>query len=70
LDDLKQKWENEEDNLLYSIIHKDATAKWNEVAKELFLSSNKKYLRTSKQCRERWLNHLDPNKTKCEWSLK
>lgn len=33
------------------------------------MSSNKAYLRSSKQCRERWLNHLDPSKTKAGWSL-
>lgn len=56
--------------MLYNIIMSDATAKWNEIAKTLFVLSGKKYLRTPKQCRERWLNHLDPNKTKSEWNIK
>lgn len=47
----------------------DKKAKWNEIAKQLYMSSNKVYLRTSKQCRERWLNHLDPTKTKSDWDL-
>jgi hypothetical protein len=50
--------------MLFTIVLRDKKIKWNEIAKILFINSNKKYLRTSKQCRERWLNHLDPNKTK------
>lgn len=64
------KWTEEEDAMLYNIIIRDSRAKWNEIAKILFVNSNKKYLRASKQCRERWLNHLDPSKSKSEWSLK
>jgi hypothetical protein len=43
--------------------------KWNFIAKELFVKSNKKFFKTPKQCRERWLNHLDPTKKKGEWTL-
>ena len=63
------KWTNEEDYMLYNLISRERNAKWNEIAKSLFVSSNKTYLRSSKQCRERWLNHLDPSKTKSGWSL-
>jgi hypothetical protein len=42
-------------------------AKWNEVSKELFQLSDKKYFRSAKQCRERWNNHLDPSKVKGLW---
>ena len=63
------KWSNDEDYMLYSIITRDKNAKWNEIAKNLFLSSSKAYVRSSKQCRERWLNHLDPSKSKTGWSL-
>ena len=41
--------------------------KWSELAKELYIESERAYFRTPKQCRERWLNHLDPNKSKQEW---
>ena len=37
------------------------------MGKALYIESNKKYFRTSKQCRERWLNHLDPSKLKKYW---
>ncbi len=43
--------------------------KWNQVSKKLFQLSNKNYLRTPKQCRERWNNHLDPSKVKGNWKL-
>jgi hypothetical protein len=36
----------------------------------LYIESNREYFRTPKQCRERWLNHLDPKKSKDEWELK
>lgn len=56
--------------MLYNLIIQDRNAKWNEIAKSLFVNSNKEFLRASKQCRERWLNHLDPNKTKSNWGLR
>lgn len=46
---------------------KNSKIKWNEVSKQLFQISNKKFLRTPKQCRERWNNHLDPTKVKGNW---
>jgi hypothetical protein len=64
------KWCEEEDCLLYGIITCDRKLKWTEIAKTLFVSSGKRYLRASKQCRERWLNHLDPSKTKSDWTLR
>ena len=63
------KWRTEEDQMLYNIIMINKEAKWNEVAKTLFLDSQKEYIRTAKQCRERWLNHLDPTKTKSSWKF-
>lgn len=32
------------------------------MARKLFELSEKTFFRTGKQCRERWLNHLDPQK--------
>lgn len=42
--------------------------KWNEIAKELFIISHKKYFRTAKQCREHWINHLNPNTVRASWT--
>lgn len=55
--------------MLAKIVSAVVKIKWNEIAKSLFIVSEKRFIRTSKQCRERWLNHLDPSKTKLEWSL-
>jgi hypothetical protein len=43
---------------------KDSKYKWSELAKELYIASERSFFRTPKQCRERWLNHLDPVKSK------
>ena len=37
------------------------------MARSLFEQSNKQYFRSGKQCREQWLNHLDPEKKRGEW---
>lgn len=34
----------------------------------MFIRSQKRYFRTPKQCREQWINHLDPSKIKSEWT--
>jgi hypothetical protein len=64
-----RKWTAEEDSLLSMTVRNSPKAKWNEIAKSLFGSSGRAFTRTSKQCRERWLNHLDPCKSKLAWSL-
>ncbi|KAH0793284.1 Myb-like DNA-binding domain containing protein [Histomonas meleagridis] len=46
-------WSQQEDELLKSAIAQVGTKKWSNVAK--FIPT-----RTSKQCRERWSNRLDP----------
>lgn len=38
------------------------TNKWSEVARLFYEKSGQKYFRTGKQCREHWMNHLDPSK--------
>ena len=47
---------------------KGSKVKWNEVSKELYFASHRRYYRNPKQCRERWLNHDDPNKKKGDWT--
>lgn len=47
--------------VLFSLFRsKKIKNKWNEIAKDLFIRSDKKFFRTAKQCREHWINHLDP----------
>jgi hypothetical protein len=65
---LRRQWTYEEDQYLQKLVQKFGTKKWTTVAEVL----KNKYTvkgRTSKQCRERWHNHLDPNITKQAWSL-
>ena len=45
------KWSIEENAMLSSIIHSSENSKWNEIAKILFVTSCKTFLRSSKQCR-------------------
>ena len=35
----------------------------------MFTESRKKYFRTPKQCREQWINHLDPSKVRTVWTV-
>ena len=56
----KTKWTPEEDRLLRESIAKNGTTNWTIVASVL-------PGRSGKQCRERWMNQLDPNLNKEDW---
>lgn len=56
----KGSWTKEEDNLLRLKV-REMGRKWARIAKHL-------PGRVGKQCRERYVNHLDPNLKKGEWS--
>jgi len=63
----RRKWVPEEDTQLVKLIKKYGTKNWRVVASHL-------KERTPKQCRERWINHLDPEIVKGkltaeEWNL-
>ncbi|CAD8125839.1 unnamed protein product [Paramecium sonneborni] len=69
--DLQSKpFTQDEDQLLLNIINKyqegEQGQKWSLIANELNLQS--KNYRSSKQCRERWLNHLNPKIKKDPWN--
>eukprot|EP01127_Copromyxa_protea_P001304 TRINITY_DN11329_c0_g1_i1.p1 TRINITY_DN11329_c0_g1~~TRINITY_DN11329_c0_g1_i1.p1 ORF type:complete len:293 (-),score=44.68 TRINITY_DN11329_c0_g1_i1:113-991(-) len=53
----RRKWEPHEDAQLMRLIRKWGTKNWRTLA-------NHMKGRLPKQCRERWINHLDPNITK------
>ena len=61
----KGAWTDEEDELLRQLVNAHSSdvenAKWAQVAAGMGS-------RNSKQCRERWLNHLSPHVRKGEWS--
>lgn len=57
----KGPWTHEEDQKLGELVRSHGPRNWALIAKEL---GN----RTGKQCRERWLNHLDPEISKRAWT--
>ena len=58
---LKGYWSKEEDDKLLEWISSHGPKKWSECSKFLLK-------RSAKQCRERWLNHLDPMIKKDDWT--
>lgn len=42
--------------------------KWNEASLKLYFISDRLYFRNPKQIREHWINHLNPEITKKEWT--
>mmetsp|Transcript_18979 Transcript_18979/g.22597 ORF Transcript_18979/g.22597 Transcript_18979/m.22597 type:complete len:995 (-) Transcript_18979:144-3128(-) len=58
---VKGPWLPEEDLLLRDLVGKIGAKKWSVIANSI-------PGRAGKQCRERWLNHLDSTVKKCDWS--
>ena len=63
----KSSWSAKEDKQLPRLVADHETrekpvTQWSAIAKELGTN------RTGKQCRERWLNHLDPSINKGPWT--
>lgn len=58
----KRSWTEEEDDILRDIVGKYGPQKWSLISR--FIPN-----RLGKQCRERWVNHLDPSISKEPWSL-
>lgn len=61
-------WSEYEDEML-STLPKSTRQKWGKIAKEINKSiySGMK-VRSGKQCKERWVNHLDPRMKKDKWT--
>ncbi|CAD8158185.1 unnamed protein product [Paramecium octaurelia] len=65
-------WVEEEDQLLQQV-HEEFSRlgkenKWSQIAREMYKRSPNKIFRQPKQCRERWINRLDPNICNEPWS--
>ncbi|CAD8093324.1 unnamed protein product [Paramecium sonneborni] len=65
-------WTEQEDNLLYQV-HEEFKKigkenKWSQISREIYKRSNNKKFRQPKQCRERWINRLDPNISNDPWN--
>lgn len=67
----KTPWSAKEDELLIQIASEKGSKKpWTEIASELNARSGSKAIRTGKQCRERWINYLDPEINRGFWTTK
>jgi len=65
--DGKGSWTKEEDDLLYELVLQYGPSNWAALSKEL----NEKLVyrrRSAKQCRERWINHMDPSINRDAWT--
>ena len=63
----RRNWSVEEDDAIISIVTSDPTLSWTEITQILSEEPVLK-VRTGKQCKERWTNHLDPSLDKGTWS--
>ncbi len=64
----RQKWTEEENGALRDVVSNVSQnpIHWEEVSS---LLARDGVAKTSKQCRERWLNHLSPRLVKSQWTL-
>ncbi|GMI46330.1 hypothetical protein TrCOL_g9569 [Triparma columacea] len=62
----RRAWTSEEDSTIVSLVKENGTKKWSLVASSL--TSLYGISRSGKQCRTRWLNHLDPSIKKTPWT--
>lgn len=60
-------WSAKEDSEIARLVHVHGTKKWSVIA-EALNALGYDTNRTGKQCRTRWLNHLDPNISKGAWT--
>jgi len=58
---VKGPWAPEEDSVIIEEVRKNGPKRWSNIAKALVG-------RTGKQCRERWINQLDPDISKEPWA--
>jgi len=62
-------WSAEEDELIRTLSEERGLKKWAQIAAALN-DINNGAKRTGKQCRARWINHLDPHIVKEAWDEK
>ncbi|EEA06272.1 myb-like DNA-binding domain-containing protein [Cryptosporidium muris RN66] len=63
----QEPWSPEEDELLYQLVQRLGSSSWSEIAR--LLNSTLNVSRLAKQCRERWISHVDPRIRRGDWSL-
>lgn len=64
----RKPWSKAEDDAIARLVEALGTRNWTLVAEKLNIEA-REGLRSGKQCRERWHNHLDPHVVKRSWSL-
>lgn len=64
----KSTWQATEDAVLKELVMKYGKKHWQKIANELNERMGTGAIRAGKQCRERWLNHLDDSIVKDPWS--
>ena len=63
----RRPWTKEEDVIIIDLV-KTHGRSWSKIAHDLEKRSPSEHVRTGKQCRERWHNHLNPDVNKDPWS--
>lgn len=61
-------WTSQDDQYLTALVQEQGLKNWSKIAKAMNTNLKNEVPRKGKHCRERWLNHLDPNLNKGEWS--
>ncbi|KAH9100384.1 hypothetical protein LEN26_015905 [Aphanomyces euteiches] len=64
----KKAWSPDEDQLIITLVARLGCKHWSKLAKVLNDESTSGVMRTGKQCRERWHNHLDASIKKGPWT--
>ena len=62
----RKTWSKEEDECLLQMINLYGVGNWSSISQALKEQTG--LLRTSKQCKNRWTNTLDPNVNKQDWT--
>lgn len=62
----RKAWSKEEDEVLLQCIQTYGIGHWSAISQALREQAGSN--RTTKQCRNRWMNALDPNVSKQEWT--
>lgn len=64
----KYPWTEEEDNLLCYLVKIGGAKEWSKIAELFNQQMRMSYQRNGKQCRERWVNTLNPQLKKGKWT--
>ena len=64
----RRAWTASEDEAIVKLVAELGTKRWSVIAERLAGMSKVGSKRTGKQCRTRWLNHLDPTINKGPWT--